>query len=197
MYTVIGHTRTRTFRVLWMLEELGQSYHQEPHVPGSEPVLAITPLGKVPVLLDGDVPLTDSAAILSYLADKHAMLTAPAGTPERALQDGVMHQILEEIDGVLWAAARHAFILPEDRRVPEVRNSLRWEFERNVNRLAERRQGPFLMGDHMTLPDILAVHCMNWAVSAKFSHQNSAFADYAQSLRERPAYKRAMATAGT
>jgi glutathione S-transferase len=107
MYTVIGSVKTRTFRVLWLLEELGVEYAFQPAAPRSPEVLALSPLGKVPVLLDDDHVFTDSTAIMTYLADKHGQMTYAAGTPERAVQDGHTNFLLDEFDACLWAAARH------------------------------------------------------------------------------------------
>ncbi len=193
MYKVIGKVATRTFRVLWTLEEIGQPYELIGAGPHSPEVLAVSPSGKVPVLVDGDAAITDSTAIITYLADKHGALTFPAGTIERAQQDALTHAILDEMDAVLWTGARHVFALPEDKRVPEVRDSLKWEFERNLTRLADRLEGPFLMGETMTIADILCVHCMNWATSAKFPVDNDKMQDYAKMMRERDGYKRVRA----
>lgn len=193
-YTVIGPTTTRTFRVLWMLEELGQSYDRFTHAPQTEELRKFNPAGKVPVLLDDAAALTDSTAIIQYLADKHGALTYPAGTIDRARQDGFAHFILDELDATLWTAARHTFVLPKEKRIPEVKQSLKWEFERSVTEVMRRKgDAPFLTGDRMTVPDILAVHCGNWAVAAGFPMENSAFRAYAKSMRNRPAYVRASA----
>ncbi|MCF6234065.1 MAG: glutathione S-transferase family protein [Rhodobacteraceae bacterium] len=190
MYKVIGKVATRTFRVLWTLEEIGQPYELIEAGPHSPDVLALSPSGKVPVLVDGDAAIPDSTAIITYLADKHGALTFPAGSVERAQQDALTHAILDEMDAVLWTGARHVFALPEDKRVPEVRKSLKWEFERNINRFADRLQGPFLMGDTMTIADILCVHCMNWAISAKFPVDNDKMRAYGDMMRQRDGYKR-------
>ncbi|MCK8484311.1 glutathione S-transferase [Aliiroseovarius sp. S2029] len=191
-YTVIGPTVTRTFRVLWMLEELEQSYDHLPHAPRSEAIQALNPAGKVPVLLDDDAALTDSTAIIQYLADKHGALTYRAGTLDRARQDGFTHFILDEMDATLWTAARHTFVLPEEKRVPEVKQSLKWEFARAVDELMRRKSdAPFLMGETMTVPDIIATHCGSWAIAAGFPLENTAFRAYAKPLRGRAAYLRA------
>ena len=86
MYKVIGTPQTRAFRVIWMLEELELPYELVPAPPRSEGVVAFNPSGKVPVLIDNGTPITDSTAIIQYLADKHGQLTHPAGTLERARQ---------------------------------------------------------------------------------------------------------------
>ncbi|MEP2530285.1 glutathione S-transferase family protein [Shimia sp.] len=190
MYDVIGGLSSRSFRVMWMLEELGQPYESLPEKPRSEKVLSLNPTGKVPVLLDDGVAITDSTAILTYLADKHGALTFPAGTIERAHQDSITHQVLDEIDAVLWTAARHSFVLPEDKRVPEVKSSLIWEYSRNLDFVLARRKGPYLMGEMMTIPDIILTHCGGWALSAKFPTDNDDFKDYLKIVRARPAFRK-------
>ena len=191
MYTVIGAVRSRTFRVLWMLEELGLAYRHHAAAPRSDDVRAHNPVGKVPVLLDGDATLTDSTAILTYLADKHGRLAYPCGTLDRARQDAHTNFLLDEFDAILWTASRHSFILPEDKRVSAIKESLKWEYERSLERLAQRLgDGPCLMGAEVTIPDIIATHCGNWAVSAKFPPPGKAVAAYYERLRARPAYRR-------
>lgn len=194
MYTVYGTAKSRAARVLWMLEELGVPYEHLNVGPRSAEVLAVNPTGKVPVLaVDGEA-ITDSTAIMQFLADRHGALTHPAGTVERARQDSLTHFLLDELDAILWTAARHSFILPEDKRVPAVKDSLKWEYARSLERLAARLgAGPFLMGEVMTVADILAVHCLIWGIGAKFPAPEGALADYLARLRARPAFARAMA----
>ncbi len=198
MYTVIGGLRSRTFRVLWMLEELGQSYEHRAAAPRSDEVKAHSASGKIPVLLDDGVAITDSTAILTYLGDKHGMLTFPAGSLDRARQDGHTQFILDEMDATLWTAARHSFILPEERRVSQVKDSLKWEFEVALDRLADRLgDGPFLMGEEITVPDLIATHCGNWALTAKFPDPPAPVAAYFERMRGRSAYKRVQALGQT
>ena len=196
MYTVIGGTKTRAFRVMWMLEELGQPYDLNPAAPRSDEARKYNPSGKIPALVDGDEVLTDSVAIMTYLADKHGALTAPAGTPARARQDAMTFWLIDEFDAVLWAAAKHSFVLPEEARVPAIKDSLKAEFERAASTLSDRLEGPFLMGDQITLPDLLAVHCINWSIGAKFPRVDDKLNLWAKSLRERPAFLAAMAKEG-
>lgn len=193
MYKVYGITVTRTFRVLWMLEELGEPYEFIVAPPRSDTIMALNPSGKIPAFQDGDDTITDSSAIMTYLADKHGKLTFPAGSIERARQDALTFMLLDELDAVLWTAARHSFALPEDKRVPEVKPSLQWEFEQNLDRLAARFEGPFLMGETMTIADFIATHCLNWALSAKFPVENETMSAYAKSMRARDAFQRARA----
>ena len=191
MYTLIGATKSRAFRVMWMLEELGEDYIQIAAGPRSEEARKYNALGKIPALVDGDDVLTDSVAIMTYLGDKHGRLTAPAGTPARARQDAMTLWLIDEMDAILWSYAKHAFIFPEDRRIPAVKDSLKAEFTRSADTLADRLEGPFLMGEDMTLADILAVHCINWSIGANFPRVNDKVGKWAQTLRDRPAFKAA------
>ena len=191
MYEVVGTLMSRTFRVFWMLEELGQPYTQSPEPPRSPRVQEPNPLGKVPILIDNGTPIADSTAIITYLADKHGALTFPAGTLERAAQDSFTHQILDEIDAALWTASRHSFILPEDMRVPDIKPSLKKEYARSIAKLMARKRGPFLMGDQITIPDIILTHCGGWAMTAKFPTDNDDFKSYLKQLRARPAFQKA------
>ncbi|MCE5973251.1 glutathione S-transferase family protein [Sinirhodobacter sp. WL0062] len=194
MYTVIGPVASRALRVLWMLEELGQSYEHIKAAPRSEGVVAFNPAGKVPVLIVDGTPVTDSTAIIQFLADRHGAMTHPAGTLARARQDSLTQFLLDEFDAALWMAARHSFILPEELRLSGIKNTLRWEFERSQHVLVQRMgEGDFVMGDEMTVPDIILSHCLSWALAAKFPIVEHRLTDYLDRMRARPAYKRALA----
>ncbi|MDO5648608.1 glutathione S-transferase family protein [Paracoccus sp. (in: a-proteobacteria)] len=192
MYSVIGTGKSRAFRVLWMLNELGQPYRHIPATPRTEGVVQFNPTGKVPVLIDDGTPITDSTAILTYLADKHGQMTCPAGTLDRARQDSLTQFLLDEFDAALWLAARHSFILPEEMRLSAIKNTLRWEFETSQKTLIHRMgEGRFLMGDHLTVPDIILTHCLDWALTARFPITESRLSNYLDQMRARPAYQRA------
>ena len=192
MYKVLGTANTRAFRVMWMLEELGQPYDHVPAAPQSEGVVAFNPSGKVPVLIDGGTPITDSTAIIQYLADRHGDLTHKAGTIERARQDSLTQFLLDEFDAVLWTAARHTFVLPEALRVSAIKDTLRWEFQRSQQILKQRAgNGPFLMGEMVTVPDIILTHCLGWAQAARFPLMDCWDQNYLVKMRARPAYLRA------
>ncbi len=190
MYKILGIAQSRTFRVLWMLEEIGECYEHIPAKPKSSEIIKFNKIGKVPVLLDGDEVLTDSSAIVSYLGDKHKKLSFQSGSIERAYQDSMVFRIIDEVDMILWLAARHSFILPEERRVNAIKPSLKWEFERNIDRIMSEKESKFLLGDEFMLPDIILAHCGSWARSAKFPLENKYFNDYIKMCYDRPAVRR-------
>lgn len=192
-YTLYGSVRSRAFRVLWMLEELGVPFTHVPAGPQSEEVRQVSPLGKVPVLVEGDMVIPDSSAILTYLADKHSAFTAPAGTQERARQDAWTFRILDEIEGQLWTAAKHSFVLPEAERVPEVKIACRAEYARNLEQIMAEAAGPYLMGDDISVPDFILCHCGGWAQNASFPEASKSFRAYLKRLRSREPFQRAAA----
>jgi glutathione S-transferase len=89
---VVHHlNNSRSQRVLWLLEELGVPYEVKRYERDAKTMLAppsllaIHPLGKSPVIVDGDVTIAESGAIIEYLVDKYGegRLIPPAGTPQR------------------------------------------------------------------------------------------------------------------
>ncbi|WP_224816847.1 glutathione S-transferase family protein [Hasllibacter sp. MH4015] len=194
-YKVFGGIRSRAMRVIWIMEELGLDYELIAAAPRSPEVRALNPTGKVPVLVDDGTAIPDSVAIMTYLADKHGAMTHAPGTLNRARQDAFTQLVVDEIDAILWTAARHSFILPEDQRVPAVKESLRWEFAVNQETVAGRMDadGPFVLGEQITLADILLSHCIGWARNAKFEVTNARLLDHDAMMKARPAFKAAVA----
>src|SRR5258707_10090980 len=96
---VVHHlNNSRSQRILWMLEELGldyeiKPYQRKPSMQAPDSLRAVHPLGKSPVITDGDKTLAESGAILEYLAERYGKgrLTPPAGTPERLRYTYFLH----------------------------------------------------------------------------------------------------------
>lgn len=90
MITVHHLNNSRSQRVLWLLEELGVEYEVKRYERDAESMLAppalraVHPLGKSPVITDGDLTLAESGAIVEYLAGRYGdgRLAPAAGTPE-------------------------------------------------------------------------------------------------------------------
>ncbi len=198
MYTVIGSPKTRAFRVMWMLEELGQPYEIDPTAPRSASLGPINPSLKVPILKDGNDHIIDSVAICQYLADKHKHFTHPAGTIARAHQDSFTQFAVDDVEGALWVASKHTFALPEEYRVPDVKRACRFDFDRAMTSLSQRLGSKtFVMGDGFgdgfTVPDLLLGHCGGWAASMGWTIPDGNVTDYIARVRARPAFERATA----
>ncbi len=91
MITVHHLNNSRSQRVLWLLEELGaayeiKKYERDPRTMLAPPSLRnVHPLGKSPVISDGDITVAESGAILEYLVERYddGRLAPAANTPER------------------------------------------------------------------------------------------------------------------
>jgi len=91
MITVHHLENSRSQRVLWLLEELGLPYEVRRYERDRKSMLAppalreVHPLGKSPVITDGDITVAESGAIIEYLVERYGQgrLVPPAGTPER------------------------------------------------------------------------------------------------------------------
>jgi len=91
MITVHHLNNSRSQRVLWLLEELGVPYEIRHYQRDAKTMLApselraVHPLGKSPVITDGDITVAESGAIVEYLVERYGngRLVPPAGTPER------------------------------------------------------------------------------------------------------------------
>jgi glutathione S-transferase len=91
MLTVHHLNNSRSQRVLWLLEELGVAYEVKRYQRDAKTMLAppallaVHPLGKSPVVVDGAVTVAESGAIIEYLIDRYGggRLVPSMGTPER------------------------------------------------------------------------------------------------------------------
>jgi glutathione S-transferase len=89
---VVHHlNNSRSQRVLWLLEELGVPYEVKRYERDAKTMLAppsliaIHPLGKSPIIVDGGITVAESGAIIEYLVDRYGggRLVPPAGTAQR------------------------------------------------------------------------------------------------------------------
>jgi glutathione S-transferase len=97
---VVHHlNNSRSQRLLWLLEELGLKYEIKRYQRDPKTMLApaalreVHPLGKSPVITDGEVTLAESGAIMEYLLERYAggRLAPPSGTAERLRYTYWMH----------------------------------------------------------------------------------------------------------
>ncbi|WP_020674924.1 glutathione S-transferase family protein [Geopsychrobacter electrodiphilus] len=201
MITLYGMPHTRSFRVLWALEEIGAEYEYQLVNLGkgdakTPEFLALNPSGKLPVLKVDDLVLTESAAICSYLADAHPdkQLIPSVGTADRALYNQWCFFVLSELEQPLWTMGKHKFALPKEYRVREVQKTAGFEFMRAIRVLEKGILGRnFMVGEYFTMADLLVVHTLNWAQSLKIDHGSKLLDQYLDRVRQRPAWSRALA----
>ena len=193
-----GSKNSRSLRCTWALEEVGAAYDYQ-HVwmikgEGQSPAFkTINPAGKVPVLTDGDMTLTESVAIVMYVAETFSDTTLmPANVRQRAEVFRWIFFVVTEVEPHLWAIAQHRFTLPEDKRVPAVEATCIWQLQRQL-RVFEKTLStrPFIAGDDFSAADILVTHCLIWTLSAKLDGVGEASLIYIERMKHRAAFVRA------
>lgn len=194
MYQAVGSPGSRLTRVTWMLEELGQPYQIVLAKQHTEEMRRYNPSGKMPALVDGDIVVTDSAAICAYLADAHPDKRMGPETPaERAHLNAWLFFAQSELEAPLWNKLKHRLMLPEGERV-DVGPWTSAEFAREIRAL-EARLGAhqYAMGDRFTAADVILGHCGQWARGAKFEIDSAIVNAYFDRVLSRPALARARA----
>jgi glutathione S-transferase len=156
--TLFGTSRSRAFRVLWMLEEIGLPYTHRPLTPDrcaqDGDYLAINPSGTIPCLVDDGFVLSESLAINLWLARKAGALKPEGERGDAlALQWSLWAATALEPAYVRWATQSHW--LPEDRRDPAQAAAALDELQRPLRRLDDALAArPGLLGDAFTVADL-------------------------------------------
>ena len=193
--TVWGSGTSRTMRAHWALAELDVDYEKKPIGPrtGETHTAAFRALNakeKIPVLVDGDLVLTESAAIVTYLGDKFGGLTPTPGSPERARYYEWLSFILMELDAhTLYVMRKHGDLAYLYGEAPAAMAAARAGFEKQIGWALPRFEATeYLVGEEFTGVDILMATCLNWAVAYGFELAAPAAA-YRDRQRQRPGFK--------
>ena len=170
MMKLYGFGQSRWLRVLWALKELEVDCELVPvKIPAGEHLtpefLLLNPAHKVPVLVDGDLVLTESAAIVLYLAEKYpAKGLLPSDPAQRAQVYRWIMFTMTELDQPLWRIVRHSFLYPEDKRSPADIALAREDFADMARVLEQRLAGrEFIVGKAITAADCVAAYTLDWA----------------------------------
>ncbi|MGI2177283.1 glutathione S-transferase family protein [Shewanella frigidimarina] len=200
MITLYGTQKSRALRVSWLLEELGVEwqFHFIDFAKGEnkrDAFLALNPSGKMPVLTDGDFVLTESAAIMRYLAEKYGQgkwLPKP-GTQASGIHERWMSFVISELEQPLWSMGKHRFALPKELRVDAMFAVAKWEFDQAAA-IAETwiPESGFLCGSSPMVADILLAQTLGWALGFE-QHLPPKLSAYRDRLKQRPALAAALA----
>jgi glutathione S-transferase len=165
-----GFGPTRSLRALWGLRELDADFefiavnllageHKHPDF------LRLNPAGKVPVLVDGDTIIPESAAIVLYLAEKyHEKGLLPASLELRAQVYRWTMFAVTELEQPLWRISKHTALYPEDKRLPADIALAREEFLAMAAVLDTYLDGRrFIVGDEVTVADCVTAYVVDWA----------------------------------
>lgn len=198
---VWGIGSTRTMRVHWMLCELGLDYTCHPirsrsAETQSAAFAALNPRGKIPVLRHGDLVLTESAAIVAYLAasfETPADFYRPSNAAERARLDEWCYFVMTELDAhALYLIRRHEGLKQIYGDEPGAVASARAYFLKQLEAMAERigASGPYLLGDKFSAADIILQSCLDWARFVRIDLPDPVLA-YKRAVAERASYRTA------
>jgi len=201
MITLYHCMSARSFRPLWALEELGMPYELKmlPFPPRvlDRSFLAINPLGTIPLLIDGETHMTESAAMCQYLATRAAPtpLDVTADEPGFGAYLNYLHFGEATLTFPQTLVLRYLHQEPDERRQPQVADDYAKWF---VSRL--RSLEPLLQSNHyicagrFTVADISVGYALMLAEHLGLKPRfKPAVAAYWQRLRERPAFERGLA----
>jgi glutathione S-transferase len=194
-----GNGTVRTHRTLWLARELGIDYAHKPVHPRTGETrtpefLKLNPRHKVPVLTHGALVLTESAAIMSYLTAAFTTpdhFHVPTDAEGRAKLLEWCFFIMTELDANgLYTMRRHSDLKDIYGDAPVAVRSAQGYFLYQLETMADRIKGPgaFLMGDRISIADILLTSCLDWARAYKVPLAEHLVA-YHSTLSARPAYR--------
>jgi glutathione S-transferase len=188
---------TRSFRVLWALEELGLPYelHLLPFPPRvrAPEYLQINPLGTVPAMRDGETFMTESAAILQYLAARHGAndLLVPVNEPAYGAWLNWLHFGEATLTFPQTIVLRYRQLEP-GRLEPAADDYARWFLSRlrHVDRALQ--SSAWLCAGRFTAADISVGYALLLADYLKLSDRfTAAVSEYWSRLKSRQAFQAA------
>ena len=191
----------RSFRPLWMLEELQLPYqlHMLPFPPRAlaRSFLELNPLGTVPLLAQGDVRMTESAAMCQYLAATHpdAGLDVPPTDPAYGAYVNWLHMSDATLTFPQTLVLRYGRFEPAERQQPQVVvDYSRWFLARLRAVEAAVANQEYLCADRFTAADVAVGYALLLAEHLGLSPQfGEATRMYWHRLQQRPGYQRALA----
>lgn len=181
------HPFSRAANVVWMLEEVGCDYTLRPvdimaGEQKSEAILALNPMGKLPILVDGGAVITESAAIGLYLADRYAL-----GRLAPAPDDPARGPYLR------WSLFAPSVIEPGS-----MAKAGGWEYRAGAagwgtheamlaTMEAAIGEGPWLLGERFTMADVIFGGTVRYMLRFGMLEARPTFTGYAERLAARPA----------
>lgn len=201
MITLFGSGESRSFRALWALEESELPFeYKSVTIGGQEEGGTQTDFykqlnfqGKVPTLIDDDLIVNESGAILNYIAAKQPEKNLmPTDLALRAYYDEICFFVLSDLEQPLWTYGKHSFVLPKEQRVKAVLDTARWEFDKSLKALAQYvTDKDYVVNDQFSMADILIAQTLRWAQRSKFTIPTDLLS-YKDNLYQRSACKRSM-----
>ncbi|MEX2131042.1 MAG: glutathione S-transferase [Pseudohongiellaceae bacterium] len=197
MIRIYHAPRTRSIRVIWLCEELGLPYERIPvdfaaSYRFSPEWMAKNPVGKVPVMEDGDLSMFESGAMVQYLLDRYGKgrLQPQAGTAEHAIYlqwswfgEATYARPLGEL-------VNHRRVFGKDNEIEAVVKDMKDRVWLCVQALDVSLQGKdYLLGNDFSAADIMNGYSLmltDWLLAREYP---AAVGAYWQRLKSRPAYQ--------
>jgi glutathione S-transferase len=217
MITVHHLENSRSQRVLWLLEELGLAYDIQHYKRDPKTMLApdalkqVHPLGKSPVITDGDVTVAESGAIIEYLVERHGngQLVPAAGTPERLRYTYWMHfaegtamspLLMKLVFDKVATSPMPFFAKPIAKAISAkvLSSFVTPNLERQLDFMeAELAQSTWFAGDEFSAADIqMSFPLEASAQRAGLNASRPKLMAYLKRIHARPAYKKALKRGG-
>jgi glutathione S-transferase len=215
---VVHHlNNSRSQRVLWLLEELGVPYEIRHHqrdaktMLAPKELLAVHPLGKSPVVVDGGTTVAETGAIVEYILDQYGKgkLRPAAGTPEHLRYRYWLHfaegsamppLLFKLVFDEVQKAPMPFFIKPIAKAISQkVMGVMVWpNLKRQFDFIeAELARSTWLAGDALTGADIMMSFPLEAAKQrAGLDASHPKMLEFIQRVHARPAYKRALKKGG-
>ena len=213
---IVHHlNNSRSQRILWLLEELGldyeiRKYQRDPKTMLAPPELrAVHPLGKSPVIQDGDTIVAESGAIVEYLVDRYGPALAPRpGTPERLRYTYFLHYaegsampplLLKLVARRLESAKMPFFARPIARRIAQTMQSsfidpqLRLHFGYIE---AELAKSTWFAGETFSAADVQMSFPLETGGQRAGAKSMPHIRAFLERIHARPAYQRALERGG-
>ncbi len=195
MLTLFHAPRSRSSRIVWLLEEIGVAYDlryvdifRNLTGTGARDAANPHPDGKVPALAHKDALVTESAAVALYLTDlfPEAGLGAPVGSPERAAYVTWLAWTAGEMEPAYWGK-----ITGQTDADPLVQA----RYDAVIARLfGALERGPYLMGERFTAVDVMVGSALSWG--REYSPDSPLLDAYLARIMDRPANAAATAKDG-
>lgn len=207
MITLHHLDQSRSFRILWALEELGldydiKFYHRQPNFSAPNELKLIHPLGKAPILTDAEQTIAESAVILEYL-QQHYDLQAQFQPQQTSAQQAYQYW-MHYAEGSLMPLLVMQLVLT---KVPQ---QVPWLVRPVANKISAGIKAGFIqprLKDHIAyLEAYLSEHDyfagdfsfadiqMSFplqALQSRTGHRYPQIAAYLQRVEQRPAFQRA------
>jgi glutathione S-transferase len=199
MITVYGEGRG--FRIVWLLEEMGLSYRLRSvdllgDVTKDAEFMAVNPAGYIPALVDGEVTILESIAIMEYLLARYDPgPLAPLWTdPDFPAYQQFLHLGEAGLMMPMYLARLSHVLAPDNERNDwSARNAVEIFKSRLVLVARQLARSPYLAGDTFTAADISVGYSLIWVKRCKLFDFGKIELAYIERLIARDGYKRAMA----